>query len=195
MYSCASIWQYSCSTPSMDLWSLIHMCSAGELLQNWHASSNTVLCASVLPFLTCPLIAILQACLLETFHVWQKWHFSVQKQIWEIFTLLNHYVGARDHLRQTLPNYFFLSSPLSSVSHFSHNHHLLPILVHDSCFTHLNVIILFLLFLLSYDLCHYYQVPFLLLVFPLPLKILSPELMFRRLHSSHAAFAVGQKEF
>lgn len=45
------------------------MCSAAELLQNWHVSSDTVLCASVLPFLTGLLIVILWACLLETFYV------------------------------------------------------------------------------------------------------------------------------
>lgn len=69
MYSRESIWQYSHSTPSMHLWSLIHTCSAAELLQNWRASSDTVLCASVLPLLTGLPIVILWACLLETFYV------------------------------------------------------------------------------------------------------------------------------
>ena len=72
MYSCARIWQYSRSMPSLHLWSLLHMRSAGELLQNWHASPNTVLGASVPPLLTCPPIAIMRACLLETFHVGQN---------------------------------------------------------------------------------------------------------------------------
>lgn len=47
-----------------------------------------------------------------------KWHFPVQKQIGAIFTLLVHSSGIRDHLRQIFPSSFFLSSPLSAVSHF-----------------------------------------------------------------------------
>lgn len=69
----------------------------------------------------------------------------------ETFTLLDHYIEARDHLRQVFPYHFFLSSLLRAVSHFSPNHLLLPILVHDSCCAALNVL-LFLLFLFSHDL-------------------------------------------
>lgn len=79
-----------------------------------------------------------------------KQQFSVQKQMRETFSLLD-LVEARDHLRQVFPYHFFLSSPLRAVSHFSPNHLLLPILVHDSCRTSLNVP-LFLLFLFSHDL-------------------------------------------
>lgn len=80
-----------------------------------------------------------------------KQQFSVRKQMRETFSLLDHYVEVRDHLRQVFPYHFFLSSLLRAVSHFSPNHLLLLILVHDSCRTALNVP-LFLLFLFSHDL-------------------------------------------
>lgn len=75
--------------------------------QNEQAPSKAVLCAWGLPFSICPTTVILWAMLTTDTFCLTKWHFPVQKQIWEIFTLSDHYTGIRDHLRQIFPSYFF----------------------------------------------------------------------------------------
>lgn len=91
----------------------------------WRAASEPgshMLCISVLPFLTCPPRRILLACWLAVLHVrYGKQQFSVEKQMRETFSLLDHNVEVRDHYKQAFLHYFPLSSPLRAVSHFSHN--------------------------------------------------------------------------